>query len=84
MTTTTLLNHTMDFVKERPPIGHDIYGIPTFVLWNILIVLAIALIFYWLTQSAHKETALDILKKRYASGEIDKERFESMKKDIGE
>lgn len=31
-----------------------------------------------------EETALDVLKKRYASGEITKEVFEEMKKDIME
>lgn len=29
-----------------------------------------------------KETAMDILKRRYAKGEISKEQFELMKKDI--
>ncbi|TFG35586.1 MAG: SHOCT domain-containing protein, partial [Desulfobacterales bacterium] len=34
--------------------------------------------------SGGKETADEILKKRYARGEISKEEFERMKKDISE
>jgi Short C-terminal domain len=33
-------------------------------------------------KSANQETALDILKKRYARGEISRQEFEAMKKDV--
>ncbi len=58
------------------------------ILWIIIIVLVVALI--WKNTSEkdkyipfeNKETAFDILKKRYAKGEITKEQFDQMKKDI--
>ncbi|MGE4299493.1 MAG: SHOCT domain-containing protein [Desulfovibrionaceae bacterium] len=31
---------------------------------------------------AQRESPLDVLRKRYAAGEIDKDRYESMRKDI--
>jgi len=35
-----------------------------------------------LTKNLRPETALDILKKRYAQGEISKDQFEEVKRDI--
>ena len=57
------------------------------VFW-ILIIAGIVLLIRWLIEQsrpsgAHKEdSALEILKKRYARGEISKEEFEEKKKDI--
>lgn len=59
------------------------------IFWVLLIVLIVLLI-RWLLSSGHAgnqdsgrgESALEILKKRYARGEIDKEEFETKKKDL--
>jgi putative membrane protein len=61
------------------------------IIWIILLILA-ALVIYFITQniksrsSGHPsgETPLDILKTRYAKGEITKEEFNQMKKDLEE
>ena len=58
--------------------------IPVPVVWNLLIILIIALIFYWLVKGSGAEDALDIAKKRYASGEIDRKTFEQIKKDLAD
>jgi len=55
------------------------------IFWGILVVGLIFLIRYLVgTTKAIKgeESALDILKKRYARGEINKEEFEQKKKDL--
>jgi putative membrane protein len=57
---------------------------------GILFVIIICVVAYFIIQSvrakplggAPQETSLDILKKRYAKGEIAKEEYERMKKDI--
>ncbi len=54
--------------------------------WLIPIALVIALVVYWLQtpgQGAAEKTALDILKERYARGEIGKDEFEQKKRDLG-
>lgn len=57
------------------------------LLWILVIAGVVALV-VWAVQKSGKtgeaaqETALDILKKRYARGEIDKEEYEERKKAI--
>jgi putative membrane protein len=55
------------------------------ILWGLLIVGLIFLIRYLIgaTKTGKgQESALDILKRRYALGEINKEEFEQKKKDL--
>jgi putative membrane protein len=59
-----------------------------FLFW-ILIIIGVVLLIVWLVRQPGRydrgyseESALDILKKRYARGEVSKEEFERMKKDI--
>jgi putative membrane protein len=53
---------------------------PFFVI--ILIVAVLYLLFGRRGGGQDQESALDILKKRYAKGEISKEEFEQIKKDL--
>lgn len=58
------------------------------ILFWILIIAGAALIVRWLTgrssegKTSAAESPLDILKKRYARGEINSATFEKMKRDI--
>jgi putative membrane protein len=68
-----------------PVMNHYGYGWG-FVWLMTVIVSAIALYYYVQLQRARsaRETHLEILKKRYAKGEITKEEFDRMKRDLSE
>lgn len=72
--------------------GHMMpYGYGGGVMWLLFIVL-IGMLIYLVLQNAKAkgnigvsgETPLNILKKRYAKGEITKDEFDRMKKDLSE
>jgi len=60
------------------------------ILFWVLIIAGVVFIVKWFMDrdqdkagsGGNEESVLDILKKRYAKGEIDRETFEQMKKDI--
>jgi len=70
--------------------GHMMtYGYGGGFMWLIVLVLVGVVIYFLFQVSKSKgsdgsiiETPLDILKKRYAKGEIDKEEFDRKKKDL--
>lgn len=61
------------------------FGFPSGIILQILIIVAIFLIVYWIFKSNNadsKESAEEILKKKYVKGEISKKKFLELKKDL--
>ncbi len=80
---------SIQILSENTIIMHDFHffgvGWMMFFWWFLLIVLAVVLLrplFKSKKPEVGYETPLEILKRRYAEGEIDKEEFEKKKKDL--
>jgi len=79
------------YYGERTGVHSDMmfYGHGMLFVWVVVFIIICAVI-YLFTQNFHltrsgrhlNESALDIIEKRYALGEISKDQFLSMKKDI--
>ncbi|HQS58757.1 MAG: electron transporter RnfE [Gallionellales bacterium 35-53-114] len=55
-------------------------------LWWVLIIFGIVMLVKWVTNSSHSaggNKSLDILKERYARGEINEQEFQKRKSDLG-
>ena len=62
-------------------------GMVHMLLFWVLVIMGIVVLARWLAGGPRGEgsvRAIDVLKTRYAKGEITKEQFEQMKRDIGE
>jgi len=61
-------------------------GILMMIAWLILIVLGIVALVKWISgtkdEDSKPDSALEILRRRYASGEITKEEFEERKQNL--
>ena len=62
----------------KPFMGFHPYG----WVFQLLILIAVGSIIYWVIKGNKKESAMEIIKKRYAKGEITEKEFNKIKKDI--
>jgi putative membrane protein len=64
------------------------YGYGGWFMWLVLVIVAAIAIYLFIVQAQRggnvRETPLEILKKRYAKGEITKEQYEEMKQHLSE
>lgn len=57
-------------------------GLYMLIIFGLIVIGGIMVVRWSLRSSGGKDSALEILKRRYAQGELTKEQFEEMKKDI--
>jgi len=68
--------------------GYGLLGGICALLWIVLLIVIVVVLVRWASHGRHRhwmgdeKTALDILKERYAKGEINKQEFEEKKKDL--
>jgi putative membrane protein len=64
--------------------GWGWFGLTHMLLWWVLLILGIAVLAKWLMGSGRKgdDRALEVLKERYARGEIGKEEYEQKRRDL--
>ena len=62
----------------KPFMGAHPYG----WVFQLLILIAVGLIIYWVFKGSKKDSAIEIVKKRYAKGEITEREFKKIKKEL--
>ena len=64
--------------------GWGLFGFAHMALWWVLLILGIAVLAKWLVGSARTSGhhALDLLKERYARGDIGKDEYEEKRRDL--
>ncbi len=71
--------------------GYSIFGMFLGLVFFVLIIAGVALLIYWIIKQSSQEKggqissrnkSIEILKERYAKGEINKEEYEKIKKDL--
>ncbi|GEM_PF-308339 len=57
-------------------------GLVMLVFWGLAIAGVVLLVRWLAGQGSHAETALDVLKRRYAAGEVTREQYEQLRREL--